>query len=191
MKNKRIMVATLIVILIGIVFFVACNKEDTIQDVVTNTNSNSSVANKNWIVTLKLGFATVAVEGNFHRQIYERPRDGKICDCKDCFGICILNINFEMTNNTSGLLDFDIDNETATLYFIKDLKQAEEEFGVDEPVFISKENLPNKIVEKYSIQSGITILPNMYKYEDENIGLIYKDDTLSCYGKTKLNIRID
>ena len=29
------------------------------------------------------------------------------------------------------------------------------------------------------------------KYEDENIGLIYKDDTLSCYGKTQLDIRID
>jgi hypothetical protein len=105
-------------------------------------------------------------------------------NCIPVFGICVLTPQSGLTNNSSGFLDYDIDNKTATLYFIKDLEQAEEEFVVDEPVFISKDDLSSDMVSKYSISKGITILPKVYEYKNyDNAGVIYGDDTLLCMEK--------
>lgn len=193
MKNKiKISVVILAAILTGITIFIACNKEEPIQDIATQDGRNSSLKGKVEVIWfLEIG-NSVVVEGNFHRNIYERPRDGKICDCIACFGICVLTPQSGLTNNSSGVLDYDIANKTATLYFIKDLEQAEEEFVVDEPIFISKDDLSSNMVSKYSISKGITILPKVYEYKNyDNAGVIYGDDTLLCYGKTQLNIQIE
>jgi hypothetical protein len=193
MKNKiKILVVILAAILTSIAIFIACNKEETI-DTIVSSNSNNSTSTEKGKITINIGDYSITVEGKLYRKIAVRPRDGEICNCGACFGLCDVNITVDgaLSSKTTGIFDFDMENHYAELYVIKDLENAESEFGVDEPYFIPKSELPAKMVTEYSINYGITILPSVSEYTfEQETNLVYQGDTIPCYGKVKLNISV-
>lgn len=96
MKNKiKIMLAAFTVILIAVAIFIACNKEEVINDVVpTADDVNFKSSEFKFVINLFNSYA-ITISGKFYRNIKIRPRDGKVCACMDCFGICDFNISGE------------------------------------------------------------------------------------------------
>jgi len=191
-KQWKISIAVLTVLLTILTVFIACNKEEVV-DTIASSNSNNSTSTEKGKITVNIGAFSITFEGELYRRIPVRPRDGEICNCAACFGICGVHITLDwaLSPKTTGIFAFDMENHYAELYVTKDLENAESEFGVDEPYFIPKSELPAQMVTEYSINYGITILPSVYKYTfQQETDLVYQGDTIPCYGKVQLNISV-
>jgi len=195
MKTKhKIIIAALLAVITGAAIFVACNKDEIIKD---EMSQNQSISKGNNSSKVQIG-GSITVKMKFHREIEERPRDGKRCACGACFGICIDEIVIQSDGYYRGFdeynskIDFDFKNLTGTLYIFEQVRHAEAEFGVDVPLFIPASYFSDEVIKEYSIKRGVTILPKEYNYEAK-IETVAIDGRTSrqSYGKVEVNIKID
>jgi len=184
-------ITLIIFLIIGIGFFSACEKEE--NNTNTGTQEQTTIIAKGPIDW----FFGIIVRIQLHRPIPERPRDHKPCGCVNCFGMCmtqpkssVFNTDFDAYN---GMIMFDFENLTATLDILESVSYAEAEFGVDEPVFIPATYLPKEIIEKYSIEKGISIIPNEYTHVSCNNKTVAIDSKVSrkSFGEVAMNFKIE
>jgi len=196
MKTKhKIIFAALLAVITGAALFVACNKDETIKEELTHEKSIFTGNNGSKV---QIG-GSITIHMNFHRVIEERPRDGKRCACEACFGICIYEIEIYSDgyyhrgfDEYNSKMDFDFKNLTATLYVFEQLRHAESEFGVDEPLFIPASYFSDEVIKNYSIKRGVTILPKEYTYEAKRETVAIDSRTSrESFGKVEVNIKID
>ena len=196
MKTKhKIIFAALLAVITGAALFVACNKDETIKGELTHEKSISTGNNSSKV---QIGISTT-FKFKFHRAIEVRPRDGERCACAACFGICleevviyIYDYNHRGFDEYNSKIDFDFKNLTGTLYVFEQLRHAESEFGVDEPLFIPASYFSDEVTKEYSIKRGVTVLPKEYNYEAKReIVAIDGRTSRQSYGKVEVNIRID
>lgn len=170
--------ASLLLLVTGIY---ACQKENSSSILTGSVTKNllSETSNRGPSVKLK-------VEGKLKRKIDVRPRDGKVCDCHDCFGICDLKVSVEAGYSPIIIApDYPVSGQ-ATIYFLEIQPGAESEFGIDEnlsvpvPVVGSASGTP---LSNLSLNAGI------YNYDSTQQTILNTDGTpVTSYGSVVVNI---
>ena len=150
MKNLLLIFGLL---LTGLVFY-SCSEESFEEDFeLTSTNE----------VDLRAG-GKIGVKVKPFRKIKKRPRDGKECDCKACFGLC----DWEVTVSYEAKPDFydgDLDINTNTLTFTESLPHKDKsDFVIDEDVSV---DLPASLIDEHGY-SNITIKSGKYEFIETN-----------------------
>lgn len=105
----------------------------------------------------------IGISAKPYRAIKVRPRDGKTCDCKQCFGICDVKVTVSYEFRTQNPPNFIIDVPSkqaskARLYVLRKYEHAESEFGIDEDLVVS-----GAAIEGFEVES-ITIPKGVYRY---------------------------
>jgi hypothetical protein len=147
---------------------------ENINQVISANNLKSVSANEDEAVFLGLAA---------HRAIHTRPRDGKICYCDHCFGICQVHpIGCDWTIRS--ILVPNSNNSSGVLYIIDNLDYAESEFGVDDNYDIPSSSLSGT---KYET---ITILRDVYDYQFEEDTITVGNNSFLSFGKVTIDLTI-
>jgi hypothetical protein len=133
------------------------------------------------------GVNVVFLRGTIRRAIYQRPRDGKICDCMECFGICDVRfVNpFGSTadpNTAPIIITVDTICDANYIYICENESFFESEFGVDNEVEVPSEALRNTDLTELTIKNGL------YTYTQEYDTLRYNNNDYIYYGIVEVNV---
>lgn len=141
----------------------------------------------------------ICLRGNIHRIIKNRPRDGKECDCKDCFGLCKVRIGPCITRvgGHSGLDDFPLYMEinefenVGKIYFLAAVNPDEDEydeFGIDEDLIFDIPSTTSMMGGSFKIKEG------EYQYvksQSVNGDMVYNlntDEYVNSYGSVIVEV---
>lgn len=188
MKNTKYIIAALLVVFVGIGVFLACQKENR-DNKNNNDFSTNNLLNRKAQTSPDSSF--VILKATIRRAIYQRPRDNKVCDCENCFGLCdiqwfpTLQGLFATNEHQSPILmKIDVINSCATLYILQEKDYFETEFGVDNSITIPSEALENTNFESITINEGL------YEFNPQLEEFEYESNLLNSYGSIIVNIDI-
>jgi len=139
---KKVMFSALALSIVMILSMNSCQKEK----LVNNNEKNVNIE--------KVGpGGSITVSGKPHRSTEDRPRDGKNCGCNECFGLCDLSVDIEVSYSV--IIINPINTTISRIYFTEDLPNFEEEFGIDEDLIIPKEALSSGKYKSYILKQGV------------------------------------
>jgi hypothetical protein len=129
----------------------------------------------------------ITIEAKPYRPIKKRPRDGKPCDCKQCFGVCQVKVKvtFDLKAGNFGMILPERGSSKAKLLFGKKYDHAESEFVLDEDIVLSDDQLRQLDLDKFQINKGI------YRFSDKVSRLEYGGKKYTTYGMVEVNIDME
>lgn len=123
------------------------------------------------------------LHGELHRAIKNRPRDGKKCDCKACFGICgVVWVDDSSESYNIDIL-FNVAPGKARIYFPILASNSESEFGIDYDLA-----LPLAIVPT-GYNNGI-LKQGLYSYNSSVVNYTYNGSTKVSYGYVDVDYQL-
>ena len=165
LKLKNLLIIS-VVIFFSILAFVSCQKE------ANKLQNESSVPTVN---TRSVGIG-IKIKGKPYRSTTKRPRDGKNCGCKVCFGLCDVTIESDIDFSKMFMVVNSNEN-TTRIYILEDLKNFESEFGIDNDILIPQKALYGTGIKSLSLLSGL------YDFieKKDNIKIDEKNETTYGY----------
>ncbi len=166
--NMKILKFSLLSAILAVALF-ACNK----QEEVINTKKS---------ITIEPSFAQqgpyIKMTGTIRRALVKRKRDGKICDCHECFGVCDISFKFGWKPKMYAAPPISIGNGSYTtrIYFNEELEQFEDEFGIDYDLDIPNEFLKNTGYNSFTLKSGL------YNFHEVGDNLYENGEDIQTYG---------
>ncbi len=160
LKSKLIIA---VVTLFSITAFVSCQKEDNKLKEEFTVDIASSARD--------VGVG-IKIKGKPYRAIESRPRDGKNCGCKVCFGVCELSMELDFDFSKMFMV-VDPNGNTTRIHILENLENFEPEFGIDDDIFV-----PSKALNGTGMES-LTLLKGIYDF-------IEMEDKINIDGKEQV-----
>jgi len=168
-----------------IIFFIAiissfslilhsCNKSD-----LPPKNTDKKVATTEIIPSAPSAGPIITIKFKPYRATTHRPKDGKNCGCSFCFGACDFTIELEFPTM---LINPDTSANTAEIYILSDLPNAESTFGIDGLL-----SVPSSYLSGTGLNS-LTLLTGEYVYYPETEVFTINSVTYTSYGHVTVNI---
>jgi hypothetical protein len=120
----------------------------------------------------------IGLKGKLHRAIKNRPRDGKECDCKHCFGVCDLGV--EVSWEFSSLIvqpnGNTVGSGQATIYFLENPVESESEFVIDADLSVPPAALAATTLTSLILKAGT------YQYNSTQVTIEVGGESVTSYG---------
>jgi hypothetical protein len=129
----------------------------------------------------------IVVSVTWHRSISNRPRDGKACGCGACFGLCDIG-GIANASNANSLIFINENENVATIYYIKDLKENPDYEGDSSLI------LDNDIIVNFGenlFNGDIKFLAGEYIFNNEENIVSLNNVEYHTYGYSTINITIN
>lgn len=178
MKKTLVAFTTLFACLL--VGLIACQKEgafDNLNNGITPKTSNQAVSDRG---------PKISIKGKLHRAIENRPRDGKECNCKACFGVCDVSIEigyeFEFHRIVVSPGGPGTGTGQSVIYFLDSTPaNAENEFAIDRDIL-----LPNGALLSTPYTS-VTLKRGSYQYDPTPVEIDLNGQLVTSFGSVVIN----
>ena len=142
-------------------------------------NSHFSTLNSNF--ENEVSGPKISVKGKLHRGIENRPRDGKECNCKHCFGVCDLSIEVSYTWDRIIIEPSGGVAGQSKIYFLDNPAEAESAFVIDNDLSLPSGALTGTTLASVILKQG------EYQYNDTIISINVDGQLVTSYGSVVVN----